>query len=123
MRLADLQLSERERTVLATVTGEIDMSNAAELQAALTDGTPNSVRGLVLDLSSVDYLDSAGIHLLLRLHSSLHTRQQTLVLVVPADSVVSDTFRLAGLSAHLPRCETQDEALSLLRSRSASAAG
>ncbi|MFF3426666.1 STAS domain-containing protein [Streptomyces sp. NPDC002602] len=47
-------------TALLTAVGEIDMSNTGELAAALagTDGP------LVLDLTGVEYLDSAGISVL-----------------------------------------------------------
>ena len=122
MMLADLHLSDAEGAILATVVGEVDMSNASAIKTALTDGTPNSVAGLILDLSRVDYLDSAGIQLLLKLHGALRTRAQELVLVVPGESVVADTFRLAGLADRLHSRPTPDEALSFLRSLSAGTA-
>jgi anti-sigma B factor antagonist len=122
MRLADVQLSHTDGAIVATVVGEVDMSNASELQRALADGTPNSVLGLILDLSRLDYLDSAGIQLLLKLHGALRTRAQALVLVVPGDSIVADTFRLAGLADRLHSRSTQDDALSLLHSLSAGTA-
>jgi anti-sigma B factor antagonist len=56
-----LSLSTSRRTdgaVVLTATGEIDMSNAGSLAAALADagGGP-----LVVDLTGVEYLDSAGL--------------------------------------------------------------
>ncbi len=47
-------------TAVLTAVGEIDMSNTADLAAAL-DRSPGS---LVLDLSGVEYLDSAGLSVL-----------------------------------------------------------
>lgn len=47
-------------TALLTAAGEIDMSNTDALAAALDD-TPGP---LVLDLTAVEYLDSAGLSLL-----------------------------------------------------------
>ncbi|MFF3849807.1 STAS domain-containing protein [Streptomyces sp. NPDC002328] len=47
-------------TALLTAIGEIDMSNTDALAAALDD-TPGP---LVLDLTGVEYLDSAGLSLL-----------------------------------------------------------
>ncbi|CAM5297401.1 STAS domain-containing protein [Streptomyces xanthochromogenes] len=47
-------------TELLTAVGEIDMSNAAELARALA-GTAGP---LVLDLTEVEYLDSAGLSVL-----------------------------------------------------------
>ncbi|MEU8791295.1 STAS domain-containing protein [Streptomyces sp. NPDC048643] len=47
-------------TALLTAVGEIDMSNTKELADALTDMTGP----LVLDLTGVEYLDSAGLSVL-----------------------------------------------------------
>ncbi|WP_353940669.1 STAS domain-containing protein [Streptomyces sp. HUAS MG91] len=46
--------------VVLTAVGEIDMSNTTDL-AALLDSTPGP---LVLDLTAVEYLDSAGLSVL-----------------------------------------------------------
>ncbi|MFD7746316.1 STAS domain-containing protein [Streptomyces sp. NPDC059698] len=47
-------------TAVLTVAGEIDMSNTGSLATALDD-TPGP---LVLDLTEVEYLDSAGLSVL-----------------------------------------------------------
>ncbi len=110
MRLADLQFTNRDDHIVAAVIGEIDMSNAAELARALADETPNDAHGLVLDLSRIDYLDSAGIHLLYRLRESLSARGLRLAIVVPRDSPVFDALRLAGIERHLDLLDTVDAA-------------
>lgn len=46
-------------TATVSLVGEIDLSNAAELRAACAGDGP-----LAVDLSEVDYLDSAGIAVL-----------------------------------------------------------
>ncbi len=101
MKLADIRFSDDDGAVIATIIGEIDMSNVGEIELALTEYLPNSAKGLILDLSSVDYLDSSGIQLLFKLHASLRTRSQALVLVLPPGSIVADTFRLAGISLQI----------------------
>ncbi|GLW09108.1 anti-anti-sigma factor [Microtetraspora sp. NBRC 13810] len=47
-------------TVVLTATGEIDMSNAAALAEALTRAATGQTP-LLVDLTAVDYLDSAGL--------------------------------------------------------------
>lgn len=111
MRLADVQLTYRGRILIARVRGEIDMSNAGELRTAVTRATPTDALGLVLDLSDVDYLDSAGIHLLYRLGDSLRNRGQTLRVVVPPDSPAGDALRLAGIKRHVDVVEQLDDAI------------
>jgi anti-anti-sigma factor len=109
VRLADIQLSFRDRILIARVTGEIDTSNAGELRNAIVEATPNDALGVVLDLSDVDYLDSAGIHLLYRLGESLRNRGQTLRIVVPPQSPTADALRLAGVRRHVDVVEELDE--------------
>ena len=95
--------------MIARVTGEIDMSNSGELRTAITQATPNDALGVVLDLSEVTYIDSAGIHLLFRLGESLRNRGQTLRVVVPPDSPTSDALRLAGIKRHVDVVQELDE--------------
>jgi anti-anti-sigma factor len=120
MRLADLQLTSADDAVVARVTGEIDMSNARNLRTAITDATPNDALGVVLDLSDVTYIDSAGVHLLYRLGESLRNRGQTLRVVIPSSSPASAALRLAGLNRNTDMVEAVDEGL---RAIAAGAAG
>jgi anti-anti-sigma factor len=92
MTLGDLQVSFRDGVLVARLTGEIDMSNAGDLRAAITQSTPSGSLGVVLDLTDVDYIDSAGIHLLYRLGESLRARGQALRVVIPPGSVASDAL-------------------------------
>ena len=109
MRIGDIRLTSRDGIVIAHVTGEIDMSNAGDLREAITDATPNDALGVVLDLSEVDYVDSAGIHLLYRLGESLRNRGQTLRVVIPPESPASDSLRLAGIKRHVDVVDELDE--------------
>jgi anti-anti-sigma factor len=114
MRLADVQFSSHENVVVARLSGEIDLSNAQHISPALLEATPNTAHALVLDLTDVSYLDSAGIQMIYRLREGLRARAQTLRLVVPVDSPTNDTLRLAGVAQHVQTIETVDEALSEL---------
>jgi anti-anti-sigma factor len=111
VRLADVQILHRDGAVIARVTGEIDMSNSTDVRAAILEATPNDAFGVVLDLSFVDYIDSAGIHLLYRLGDSLRTRGQTLRVVIPPESPASDALRLAGVKRHVDVVIAVDEGL------------
>jgi anti-anti-sigma factor len=101
MNIADLQIRTRDGVVIIKVTGEVDMSNANDLRGAIIDATPNDSLGLVLDFTSLAYIDSAGIHLLYRLADSLRARGQTLRVVIPPGSPASDMLRLAGVQRHV----------------------
>jgi anti-anti-sigma factor len=113
--LGDLELTSEDGVVIAELRGEIDMSNAGELAGAITRATPNDAFGVALDLSEVEYLDSAGIHLLYRLRESLRSRGQTLQLVIPQESAVITALRLAGIERQIDTFDTLDEAVEHLR--------
>jgi anti-sigma B factor antagonist len=62
-----LELSTRtdgDGTTVLSAAGEIDMSNAAGFRDALSQAAAGGT-GFVVDLSGVDYLDSAGLTALL----------------------------------------------------------
>jgi anti-anti-sigma factor len=110
-----MQLSLDEGLLTVRLSGEVDSSNAAELRTAITEAMPNDAYGVVLDLTPVDYLDSAGIHLLFRLREGLRSRSQGLRLVVPPGSVVTDALRLAGVQGTIEFDNTVAQALAYLR--------
>jgi anti-anti-sigma factor len=115
MRLADLHVELEQGFLTARLAGEIDASNADELGQAIAKAMPNDAFGAVLDLTRIDYLDSAGIHLIYRLREDLRSRGQLLRLVIPAHSVVGDALRLAGVEGSVAIDETAERALAQLR--------
>lgn len=111
MTLADIQITFQNSVVVAELTGEIDLSNARGIQEAIAVATPNDATLAVLDLSQLDYLDSAGIQLIYQVREKLQVRGQRLSLVFPADSPASDALRLAGVLDYLDVFQTVSEAL------------
>ena len=79
------------------LSGEIDISNAAHLARALKGSVSNQDHDLVLDLSQVTYVDSAGIKVLFELASRLKDHQQRLILAIPEGSRVRRSLMLGGL--------------------------
>ena len=95
--LADVSFETVDGVVVARLEGEVDMSNASELGAAITARVPSDARGLVLDLGGVEYLDSAGIHVLFELRERLKRRGQEIRLALGADSPVATALEYAGV--------------------------
>ena len=74
-----VEISQRAGFSLVTVAGAIDGNTAPEVQARLRpvfDGDGH----VVMDLSSVGYLSSAGLRLLLLLYRDFTARRRRLVL-------------------------------------------
>lgn len=95
-RLADLAVEEEDGAVVARITGEIDLSNAATLERAMLDTVPNTATGMVVDLTGVSYLDSAGIRMLGEMAERLRWREQLLAVVAPEGSRVRGVLTMAG---------------------------
>ena len=109
--LADLEFDTLEGVVVARLEGEIDMSNASELGAAITARMPSDARGLVLDLGAVGYVDSAGILVLFELSERLRRRGQQIRVALAADSPVATALEYAGVRGTLGVAATVREAI------------
>lgn len=80
----------------ARITGEIDLSNASELEETIVDAVPNTAIGMVVDLSGVEYLDSAGVRMLVHLVERFRWRQQIMRAAAPDGSRVRGVLSMAG---------------------------
>lgn len=109
--LANVTFETLEGVVVARLEGELDMSNASELGAAITARVPTAARGLVLDLGGVGYVDSAGIHVFFELRERLVRRGQEMRLALAADSPVATALEYAGVQRTLGAATTVREAI------------
>jgi anti-anti-sigma factor len=89
----------QDRCLVASLEGEIDLSNAAEIAQDLFRSIPNSARGVVIDLSETQYIDSQGVRFLLELLERLEIRHQKSRLVVPIGSPLRKLFRIVSIAA------------------------
>lgn len=117
MRLGDVTFSDQDGVQVAQLSGEVDLSNSDSIGNAIAETMPNHMLGLILDLTQLRYLDSAGIHLIYRLRERLRARGQSLALVVPTGSPSNDALRLAGVTLHVPISQTLQGALQETGSR------
>ncbi|NKZ08260.1 STAS domain-containing protein [Actinomadura latina] len=74
---------------ILTAAGEIDMSNSQTLAAAIDTALAGTGGRLVLDLTAVEYLDSAGL-------SILFARAERLELIAPP--LLEPVLTLSGLA-------------------------
>jgi anti-anti-sigma factor len=108
---ADVRFETIGGVVVARLEGEIDMSNAGELGAAITARVTPDASAVVLDLGAVDYLDSAGIHVVFELRERLAHRGQKIRLVVPPGSPIATTLDYADVPRALGAAETVKAAI------------
>jgi anti-anti-sigma factor len=108
--LAELALVRDGDVLLASLSGEVDLSNASDIERTIMDAVPNTAFGMLLDLSDVTYIDSAGVRLLLALADRFRWRAQELGLVVPEDSRIRRVLTMAGAEGALVLETTADAA-------------
>ena len=84
----DLTTQVIEGTAVVTVAGEIDAATSDDLTRALVDVIGDDVRRLVLDVSSVEFIDSSGLRVLVQANRAIIERDGTFALRGP-----SETFR------------------------------
>ena len=86
-------------TVVLAPGGELDLANAAELEARLAQAhRPGTT--VVLDLRDVTFIDSSALAVVLSAHRRLLRTGGALRLVHPADSVLR-VLRICGLADRL----------------------
>jgi len=94
------------------VTGEFDLSTVArweeDVEAVDRDSTV-----VVLDLSEVGFVDSAGVRTLFRLVRTAESRGTHLVIVAPHDGAVRRLLDILAIDTMTPVCESRAEALRL----------
>jgi anti-anti-sigma factor len=108
---AELDFERHGDSVVARLSGEVDMTNSSYVGEELTGAVPNDAGGLVIDLSAARYLDSAAIELLFDLSRRLGRRRQSLSLVLPDDSPLRRVLTLTGVESAASMHQTLDSAL------------
>jgi stage II sporulation protein AA (anti-sigma F factor antagonist) len=86
-------------TIRITVRGEIDLSNVAAVEQQMLDAISNQLSEVVVDLSGVTYVDSAGLRVLFTLGTRLEALQIRFRLVVPLDSPPRRVIELSGIGS------------------------
>jgi anti-sigma B factor antagonist len=92
--IVQVETSEREGVVIARVTGELDVAGAEQTGRAISEAVPNSARGLVVDFSGLDFIDSSGVAMMFMLSRRLSSRRQALRCVAPEGSAVARVLEI-----------------------------
>jgi anti-sigma B factor antagonist len=122
-RLGDVTFERANGVLVARLTGELDMSNAEDIGSAVLEATSKDAVGVILDLSAVEYLDSAGIYVVFGMRSRLRARGQSLRLNVSVGSPVDDALRLAGVQSHVDVVDTVERGIEEMQATQGTDAG
>jgi anti-anti-sigma factor len=99
--LFEVRVDARGTTWTVVVTGELDLAVADRFDAAIGAAIAEAAETVVIDLSALDFVDSTGIHALLRAHREAGARDLRLV-IIPASERVQRLFRICAVDSVLP---------------------
>jgi anti-sigma B factor antagonist len=112
--LAEVGIEREDQTVIAVVTGEVDMSNAASVRQQIAEAVTPNDDAVLVDLSDLEFIDSAGLHSLIELATVLDERRQQFLLCVPKESQIGRAIEIIGLPravrVHADRAEALEAA-------------
>jgi anti-anti-sigma factor len=100
-------------TYLITVSGEVDLANADELDREIVRAGRNGADALVIDLSQVTHLDSTGLGKLF--HARKPGAKDTRLALVVVPGPIQRLFEIRGIEGLFDVCGTLDEALAAVR--------
>lgn len=104
-----------EDVVVATLSGEIDIANVADIGAIILEGLPREAIGLVVNLASVSFIDSAGIRMLFDLARQTDTHRQRLGIAIDDDAPVRRLLKITNIQEVVTLAGTVEECTAAMR--------
>jgi anti-anti-sigma factor len=95
---------------LATIRGEIDLSNAEEISVQLNDASQQRI-DMIVDLSAVTYIDSQGARILQHLANRHSYGALRLTLLAPPNSVARKLLSITAIDQAVPVIDSLDVAV------------
>ena len=106
----EVNVFEMHRATLVEISGRVDSTNASQLGDALNEQIDAGRHHLVVDLSRVEYISSAGLRELVAALKKVKALNGDLRLATPSERV-REVLTLAGLDAIFQIFPTQVEAV------------
>ncbi len=108
--MVDIRVSELEQVTLVEVIGRVDSLNADELGTSLSNAIDEGNTNIVLDLSQVSYMSSAGLRELVSAFKKVRRVSGDLRIAQPSTRV-QEVLEMAGLDTIFQIFPTQTDAV------------
>jgi anti-anti-sigma factor len=99
----EIERATEGETLVLTLRGELDLASVTTLERELRDAGDNGFRHIVIDLSGLEFMDSSGLHCLLRAKTNADANHGRFSLR-PGGEQVQRLFELTRLVDHF-ECE------------------
>jgi anti-anti-sigma factor len=113
--LAEVRFEREDAIVIAALTGEVDMSNATSVRQQIAESVTPEDDAVIVDLSELAFMDSAGLHSVVELGTVLEERRQQLLVCVPPGSPMQRAIEIIGLPGAVSVHSSRDEAIAAAR--------
>ena len=101
--LVGVEIEQRDdQVVVARLTGELDISAAERTGKRIAEAVPSSARGLVVDMSDLEFMDSSGVSMLFSLARQVGSHRQQLRVVAPPGRPVSRVLQIVEFDRAAP---------------------
>lgn len=110
MELLTVSSTERDGWTILALVGQLDVATAPDFRQALQEAQYTGANRIVLDLASLEFLDSFGLGVILGGVKRATSHDGRLV-IAGAPPRVHQVFELAGIEAALPLADDVDQAI------------
>jgi anti-sigma B factor antagonist len=101
--LVGVEIEQRDDdVVVARLTGELDISAAERTGKRIAEAVASSARGLVVDMSELEFMDSSGVSMLFSLVRQVGSHRQQLRVVAPPGRPVSRVLQIVEFDRAAP---------------------
>jgi len=119
--LVGVEIEQRDdHVVVARLTGELDISAAERTGKKIAEAVPSSARGLVVDMSGLEFMDSSGVSMLFSLARQVGSHRQQLRVVAPPGRPVSRVLQIVEFDRAAPVDADVDSAVAEIATPQAS---
>ena len=110
--LVGVQIEQRDGdVVVARLSGELDISAAERTGRKIEAAVPSSARGLVVDMTALEFMDSSGVSMLFSLARQVGSHRQQLRVVAPPGRPVSRVLQIVEFDRAAPIDHDVDSAV------------
>ena len=116
--MSRVSIVDEDGQIVLRLEGDIDAAQVDAVNSQILGAVDNDAHDVVVDLSKVTYLDSAGIQMLFDLIRRLHAARQGVAVAVPSDSPLATLLKITHLDEACPVAANVEECIDALDSDS-----
>lgn len=106
----DLNVRKYNETYIIDISGEIDFYNSHEIRLLFSKMLSKDIRSFIINLENVEYIDSAGIGVLIFICEKIAKANFQLA-ITSVHGMVKNVIELTKLGSYFPIVNTVEEAI------------